>query len=59
MVSTEKRDQLIDKLRILGIQCGTSGDLAVRLRPALIFTPNHANIFLDRLQTALKALQNK
>ena len=56
IVSSSVRDQLVDKLRSLGIQCGPAGDLAVRVRPSLIFTRKHADIFLDSLQTALKSL---
>lgn len=53
--SAEIRDSLVQKLRNLGIQCGAAGDVALRVRPALIFTPKHAEIFVDRLDKALKS----
>ena len=33
----------------LGIQMGACGDVAVRFRPALIFTEKHAHIVLDKM----------
>jgi 4-aminobutyrate aminotransferase/(S)-3-amino-2-methylpropionate transaminase len=36
-----------------GIQCGGSGDKTFRIRPSLIFTKKHADIFLDRLDKVL------
>ncbi|CAF0914597.1 unnamed protein product [Brachionus calyciflorus] len=49
------RDDLILKLKNMGIQCGASGDVAFRIRPSLIFTKNHTDIFVDRLDKALKS----
>ena len=40
-----------------GIQAGGCGDLSVRLRPALIFQPLHANIFLDKLNQVLSNIK--
>lgn len=51
--SMEKRDDLVNKLRLQGIQTGGAGPVAVRLRPALVFQPHHAEIFLDRLEKTL------
>lgn len=42
-----------------GIQSGGAGPVAVRLRPSLVFQPHHASIFLDRLEKALKKMENK
>lgn len=53
--SAEIRDALVQKLRNSGIQCGASGDLALRIRPSLIFGKKHAEIFLDRLEKVLKS----
>jgi 4-aminobutyrate aminotransferase/(S)-3-amino-2-methylpropionate transaminase len=53
--SSEVRDKIVLKMRNLGVQCGASGDLALRLRPALIFKQKHAEILLDRLDRALKS----
>ncbi|XP_066943437.1 4-aminobutyrate aminotransferase, mitochondrial [Macrobrachium rosenbergii] len=51
-----KRDAIIGKLKMKGIHSGGCGDRAVRLRPALIFQPHHANIFLDKLESVLSEL---
>lgn len=50
----ELRDQIIKQLLTKGIQCGGCGEVSIRLRPALTFTENHADIFLDRLRSVLK-----
>jgi 4-aminobutyrate aminotransferase / (S)-3-amino-2-methylpropionate transaminase len=50
------RDKIIQKLRNLGIQSGPCGDRTLRIRPALIFTQRHAEIFLDRFEKALRSL---
>ena len=51
-----RRDAILGKLRSEGVNCGGCGDNAIRLRPALIFQPKHANIFLEKLEKVLKAL---
>lgn len=51
-----KRDAIIGKLKLKGIHSGGCGEKTVRLRPALIFQPYHANMFLDRLETVLSEL---
>ncbi len=53
--TAQVRDQLITKLRNLGIQSGACGDKSLRIRPALIFSNKHADIFLDRFRTVLKS----
>jgi 4-aminobutyrate aminotransferase/(S)-3-amino-2-methylpropionate transaminase len=50
-----KRDEIVVKLKVEGVQSGGCGDLSIRLRPSLVFQPHHADIFLDRLE---KVLQN-
>jgi len=55
--SVEKRDEIVAKLKEKGIQSGGCGDLSIRLRPALVFQPYHADIFLDRLDKVLKKLK--
>jgi 4-aminobutyrate aminotransferase/(S)-3-amino-2-methylpropionate transaminase len=52
--SPKVRDQLIAKLRSLGVQTGGCGDKSIRLRPALVFEQKHAAIVLDRFRTVLK-----
>jgi len=51
-----RRDQILTKMRNEGVNCGGCGASAIRLRPALIFTPAHANIFLDKMEKVLKSL---
>ncbi|CAD1481044.1 unnamed protein product [Heterotrigona itama] len=53
-VSSELRDAVIKKLLSKGIQVGGCGTAAIRLRPALTFTEQHADIFLDALRSVLK-----
>ena len=52
--SPQIRDKLVAKLKMEGVQAGGCGDQSIRLRPALIFAPQHAYIFLDKFRTALK-----
>lgn len=51
--SPQLRDEIVGKLKKKGIQAGGCGDIAIRLRPALIFQEHHADIFLDRLKQVL------
>ena len=53
--STHVRGQKYNRdYRRTGIQAGGCGTAAIRLRPALTFTEQHANIFLDALRSILK-----
>ncbi|KAK6637950.1 hypothetical protein RUM44_008373 [Polyplax serrata] len=52
--STKLRDSLVARLKMAGVQTGGCGEMAIRLRPALIFAPEHAQIFLDKFRTVLK-----
>ncbi|XP_037813046.1 4-aminobutyrate aminotransferase, mitochondrial [Lucilia sericata] len=54
--NAQTRDDIINKFKMQGLQTGGCGDLAVRFRPALIFTEKHANIVLDRFRTILKGM---
>lgn len=36
-----------------GVQSGGCGVVGIRMRPALIFQPQHAHMFLDRLRQVL------
>jgi len=47
------RDKLVSCLREKGIQTGGNGERTLRLRPALIFQPKHAEIFLDTFNEVL------
>jgi len=48
-----RRDDVLAKLRSLGVHAGGCGEAAIRLRPALVFQPSHANIFLQKLEDVL------
>ncbi|RXG60141.1 4-aminobutyrate aminotransferase, mitochondrial [Armadillidium vulgare] len=50
------REQVVGKLKLKGIHIGVCGERAIRLRPALVFQPHHAAIFLDNLESVLKSL---
>jgi len=47
------RDTLIQKIRLRGVELGSCGERSIRLRPALIFKPKHAAIFLDAFDAAV------
>ncbi|XP_005182496.1 4-aminobutyrate aminotransferase, mitochondrial [Musca domestica] len=50
------RDDMIAKLKMTGLQTGGCGDVAIRFRPALIFSEKHANMVLDRFRKVLKEM---
>lgn len=52
--TSARRDSILAKLRTEGIHCGGCGETAIRIRPALIFEPKHANIFIETLEKVLK-----
>jgi len=54
---TALRDKIVHQLKQKGVQSGGCGEISVRLRPALTFQPQHANIFLDKLNQVLKELK--
>ena len=45
---------------LLGFYIGGSGNQSIRFRPALIFQPSHANMFLEAFEKVLneKSLQS-
>ena len=51
-----RRDQVLAGLRARGVHCGGCGEAAIRLRPALVFQPHHANIVLETLEDVIKDL---
>lgn len=55
-VSTKTRDLLVASLRNKGINMGGSGESAVRIRPMLMFSQRHANIFLEKIDQVLKSM---
>jgi len=48
-----RRDQILGDLKKEGVNCGGCGPETIRLRPALIFEPKHANLFLEKLNGVL------
>lgn len=54
-VDANVRDQIISQLKNKGILTGASGNNTLRIRPSLIFTKKHADIFLDRLDSVLNS----
>ncbi|RDD47545.1 4-aminobutyrate aminotransferase, mitochondrial [Trichoplax sp. H2] len=52
-IDSKKRDEIIADLKNNGIMAGSCGALAMRLRPALIFEPYHANYFIDAFDNVL------
>ncbi|KAI5697508.1 hypothetical protein M8J75_011543 [Diaphorina citri] len=49
-----QRDGIVQGFKKRGIEIGVCGDYSIRLRPALIFGPKHAEIFLSAFQSILK-----
>ncbi|XP_028041663.1 4-aminobutyrate aminotransferase, mitochondrial [Bombyx mandarina] len=54
--TTETRDKINAGLKKNGVLGGVCGVRAIRLRPALIFEPKHAAIYLDVLRKTLKEI---
>ncbi|CAG9760848.1 unnamed protein product [Ceutorhynchus assimilis] len=54
--TTEKRDEIIRRLRAKGTICGGAHDLTVRLRPTLLFAKPHADIFLESFYEVMKEM---
>ncbi|KAM3963432.1 4-aminobutyrate aminotransferase [Aphomia sociella] len=53
---TQTRDKINNNLKKNGVLGGVCGEVAIRLRPALVFQPKHANIYLDLLRKTLKEI---
>ncbi|VVC31952.1 Pyridoxal phosphate-dependent transferase, subdomain 2,4-aminobutyrate aminotransferase [Cinara cedri] len=47
------RDDIVRRLLQKGVQSGGCGVVGVRLRPALIFQPQHGHAFIDKLRQVL------
>ncbi|RZC39908.1 4-aminobutyrate aminotransferase, mitochondrial-like, partial [Asbolus verrucosus] len=52
--SPNLRDSIIAKMKQKGVLMGGCGDLALRLRPALIFQEKHADVFFERFRNVLQ-----
>jgi len=55
--NTATRDALVHWMRNNGVQTGGCGDLSIRMRPALIFQPHHAELFLEKFEEGVKNLK--
>ncbi|VDD88362.1 unnamed protein product [Enterobius vermicularis] len=56
LTTAKLRDQLLEKCLANGLHAGGCGEAAVRFRPALIFSNEHAEIALDTLNKSLKMI---
>ena len=54
--TSSQRDHVLSELRMRGIWAGGCGEKSIRLRPALIFQEEHADIFLGALEDVLEKL---
>lgn len=50
------RDQLLHRLRQIGLEAGGSGERSIRFRPALVFGARHVGETLERLETVAKEI---
>lgn len=55
-VDASVRDKIYTKLRNVGVHSGPCGNISMRLRPSLNFTPKHADIFLGKLGQVLASM---
>ncbi|XP_023947315.2 4-aminobutyrate aminotransferase, mitochondrial [Bicyclus anynana] len=53
---TKCRDKIVADLKTNGVLGGACGETSVRLRPALVFAPKHAAIYLDILRKTLREI---
>jgi len=51
--SVQARDKFLQQMKKFGVNVGGTGDASVRLRPMLIFGKQHADIFLENLESCL------
>ncbi|KAF1990588.1 4-aminobutyrate aminotransferase [Aulographum hederae CBS 113979] len=50
-----RRDEVLKLLKTVGVNCGGSGERAVRLRPMLVFQRHHADMFLEALEKVIRS----
>ena len=53
------RDTIVSRMRSKGVLTGGCGESAIRLRPALIFEPKHAEIMLEKFEEVLTEMEQK
>jgi len=54
--NAEIRDEMIGRMRSKGVLIGGCGESTIRLRPALIFEPKHAEIMLEKFRDVLNEM---
>jgi 4-aminobutyrate aminotransferase/(S)-3-amino-2-methylpropionate transaminase len=54
--TTNQRDTVISTLRSKGFNLGGCGEVGIRFRPALVFEPSHASLFLNAFEDTLAEL---
>ena len=57
--TTAIRDQMVRRIRDMGVEIGGCGSTSIRLRPALTMQPKHAVVFLDILDELFNEFKNK
>ncbi|VEL40875.1 unnamed protein product [Protopolystoma xenopodis] len=55
-IGPRQRDSCLARLLKNGVLAAGCGNQSLRLRPALIFKPLHAELFLDRFEKSLSQL---
>jgi 4-aminobutyrate aminotransferase / (S)-3-amino-2-methylpropionate transaminase len=51
-----ERDRAVKELRAEGVDIAFCGEAAIRCRPGLYFTPEHARVFLDAFDRVLRRM---
>jgi len=57
--TAEIRDEMVSRMRSKGVLIGGCGESTIRLRPALIFEPKHAEIMLEKFEDVLSDMEKK
>lgn len=57
VATPELQDKIVQTLKQNGVLGGSCGIRTIRLRPALIFEPKHAELFLEILRKTLRQLK--
>ena len=53
--SVSSRDKFLQNMKKFGVNVGGTGVESVRLRPMLVFTKRHADVFLESLEACLSS----
>jgi 4-aminobutyrate aminotransferase/(S)-3-amino-2-methylpropionate transaminase len=56
--NAEIRDEIVSKMRSEGVLIGGCGESSIRIRPALIFQPRHADVMLEKFENVLSKMKN-